>query len=265
MLRIEQAPMLHLQNSTGVAALSLMTARHCQALTFFSETHFLINCSHDQKCENTWTKQQQQKTLTTKPNTEIPTGNLRNAEPRKDSGQESSKRRETPLRIIHPSLLLHSPAASRSSSPSMTAQTRQFQSPLASAYILFATSSSQLLHWRAALPVTQGKGEQPAKMPAAHPPCLVGPGSPQSKSCQLGNVLLMLHAMLINSHQGGEGFLNTHVWEVMLALPSHSFLKLPSWDWGFKDQWGKAKVKISSLLFLLELSQFSSSSETLLL
>lgn len=204
------------------------------------------------------------KNQTTKPNTEIPTGILRNAEPRKDSGQESSKRRETPLRIIHPSLLLCSPAASRSS-PSMTAQTRQFQSPLASAYILFATSSSQLLHCCAALPVTQGKGEQPAKMPVAHPPCLVGPGSPQSKSCQLGNVLLMLHAMLINSHQGGEGFLNTHVWEVMLALSSHSLLKLPSWDWGFKDQWGKAKVRISSLLFLLELSQFSSSSETLLL
>lgn len=40
----------------------------------------------------------------------------------------------------------------------------------------------------------------------------------------------------------------------MLALPSHSLLNLPSWDWGFEDQSGKVKVEISSLPSLLGFS-----------
>lgn len=68
--------------------------------------------------------------LRTKPNTEVPTGILRNTELRKDSGQESSRGRETPLRIVHPSLQQCSQAG-----VVVPAQLPkpQFQSPLASA------------------------------------------------------------------------------------------------------------------------------------
>lgn len=232
---------------------TVLSSTHIFFRNIFFQSRFLINCSPDHKCENTWTKQQQQKNPNNK--AKHKNSNRYFKEHRTEEGQCARKqqgKRDSPLRTVHQSL-----QQCRSSCPSTTAQTSQFQSPLASAYIFFATSSSQLLHGCAALPVTQRKGEESAKMPVARPPCLVVPGSPQSKSCQLGNVFLMLHDMLINSHQGEEGFLSPHVWEVTLALSS-SLLKLPSWDWGFKERWGKAMVEIPSLPSLLGLSHTAS-------
>lgn len=77
-------------------------------------------------------------------------------EGRTEEGQCTYKqqgKRDSTLKTVHQSLQQYS----KGSYPSMTAQTSQLKSPLASANIIFSISSRKLLHCRAALSLTRGQ------------------------------------------------------------------------------------------------------------